>query len=143
MEEGPKNLTQLDQEIQTSERIAEHIERKGLHCLLECTLDPMRTDEFGGGACLYVAYVSLIAHEKTGQIMFDVLHPADDRDVCPTGEPIGFSVPWDFEPRKTAQQVRRLAARASALYQAFGIDCEPATTLSDAKREISRSPLFV
>ena len=109
-----------------SEALAAYIEAKGLHKILECTIDPMTSEEFGSGVCMYHAYVSVIAHDAAGGgIAFDILHPADDRDACPSGFPKGFEVEWDFDVLETSKRVRRLTSVANAVYAALGIGIEP------------------
>lgn len=116
------DLIDEDRKEREGEVLAEHLTGKGLHDLLEATLDPMTTEEFGSGACLYHAFVSIIAHENLkGDIEFQVLHPADDRDICPVGKPDGFSVPWEFNSFDTAKKVRRLAAAANSIYRSLGL----------------------
>lgn len=112
-----------DEMSQSAEKVAAQIESKGLHNLLECTLDESECDHFGGVASLYHSFVDVIAHEtKLGQIAFTVRHPADDRDKCPVGKPEGFMVPWDFDAKETAKMVRRLAIEARAIYKKLDID---------------------
>lgn len=112
-----------DEISQSAERLVAQIENKGLHNLLECTLDESECDEFGGVASLYHAFVDVIAHEtRFGQIAFTVRHPADDRDKCPEGKPEGFMVPWDFDVVETARMVRKLAVAARNIYKKLGID---------------------
>lgn len=109
-----------------SEEIVSHLESKRLHDLLECTLDSFSTDEFGSGACLYHAFVSVICHKTEFGLAFDVLHPADERHRCPEGVPFGFTVPWDFDRMKVAKAVRKLAGAANDLYESLGIfEVEP------------------
>lgn len=109
-----------------SEAISTHLENKGLPALLECTLDPMTTEDFGSGACLYHNSVCVIAYDYEDSLAFGVLHPADEREICPEGEPRPFSVPWDFDPQETAKMIRRLAADANRIYKKLGIfNCEP------------------
>lgn len=133
---------QLAKDVADSERIAQHVESKNLHKLLECTLDPLESDEFGGGACLYHAGVCVIAYERyPGQLAFDVLHPADDRHLCQEGVPAGFAVPWDFDAKLTAKLVRQLATKATELYLKLGIsELEPLPVeidFAEMERELS------
>jgi hypothetical protein len=112
-----------DEMSQSAERLVAQIEKKGLHNLLECTLDESECDDFGGVASLYHAFVDVIAHEtRFGQIAFTVRHPADDRDKCPSGKPEGFMVPWDFDVKDTARMVRKLAIAARGIYKNLNID---------------------
>jgi len=109
-----------------AEEVMIHVETKGIHDLLECTLDVMVTEEFGSGACLYHNYVCIIAYDAAnGRVGFGVLHPADDKDKCPPYEPNGFSVPWEFDPKETAKRIRRLALEANVLYKKLGIEVVP------------------
>jgi hypothetical protein len=114
-----------------------HLEEMGLPQALECVVDTLPSEEFGPGACLYHGFVSIIAYEAGGGLAFGVLHPADDRDKCPRGEPAGVMVPWIFDVRKTANQIRRLARAANRLYDELGIGIGPLPNVYDmAKLEM-------
>jgi hypothetical protein len=139
MNDEIERRAELALEILESENIANHIESKSLHNILECTLDPMETEEFGAGACLYHGHVCIIAHkEYEGTLSFDVLHPADDKALCPEGLPIGFIVVWDFDALETSRLVRRLAAAANKIYRDLGIgQDEPDCDIEELARRIS------
>jgi len=123
--------------IQDSEDIALHLEGKKLHDILECTLDPLETDEFGAGACLYHGHVCVIAYKKGNEMAFDILHPADDAHLCQKGCPSGFSVPWDFNTLETSKRVRQLASRANRLYREMGIGTELEGSMEDLERQFA------
>lgn len=112
---------------QRAEEIMEHVEKKGLQNILDCTLDVMTTEEFGSGACLYHNYVCIIVYDmgSSSRIGIGVLHPADDKEKCPPFEPAGFAVPWDFDAKETAKSIRRLAQAANKLYKDLGIEIVP------------------
>lgn len=111
-----------EQQEAAADCMLEHLERKKLHDLLEATVDSYRTDEGTGGAILYHAFVCIFAHRTSDdQIFFGVLHPADDRDICPADEPAGFTSAWDFNAVEVAKHCRRLARAANAMYVKLGI----------------------
>jgi hypothetical protein len=112
----------MEDEVE-SEKIAEHVEKKGLHSLLEATLDPRPTEEFGDGASIYFDGVDVIASRTDdGQLRFAVLHPADDRDRCDPDEPSAIVVPWEFDALGVSKRLRKMAKEATRIYAELGID---------------------